>query len=234
MLLVDDDHAQPGNGGEHRRARSHHHPRLAGRDPPVLVPPPGRRQTRVEHRHRAPEAGPEAVGRLRGERDLGDQHDRSPAQRKRPRDHPQVDLGLAGARHPVQQQLAARPRPAPPGRPRRRRPAPPSAHRRRGCAGPRRGRAPAWRAAAEHQRKRPGQGRPALLGNPVASSSSAGGIRPTSSRAASARRPSPRELRHHSLEGTCPQLDLTREPRTMLPRARRDHVIERAGRPPAR
>ena len=77
VFFVDHDQAQPRRRGEDRRARSDHDVHPTGRDLPPLAVPLGRREVTVEHRHRA-EPGPEAVAGLRGEADLGHEHDRLP------------------------------------------------------------------------------------------------------------------------------------------------------------
>ena len=113
VLLVHHDHAQPWHRGEHRRAGAHHHARLAVGDAPVLGAAPGRGERAVQHRHGVAEAGLEAGGRLRRQRDLGHEHDRAASVRQLPLDRPQVDLGLARSGDTVQQHLvrAVRPRP---------------------------------------------------------------------------------------------------------------------------
>ena len=60
----------------------------------------------VEQRHLVAEAGPEAAGELRGQRDLGHQHQRPLAGGARRGDGPQVDLGLARAGDAVEQEGA--------------------------------------------------------------------------------------------------------------------------------
>jgi hypothetical protein len=61
----------------------------------------------VQHRDRVPEAGHEAPDDLRGQPDLRDEHHHRPPAREHLLGGPQVDLGLARARHAVQEQRAA-------------------------------------------------------------------------------------------------------------------------------
>ncbi len=107
MLLVDHDQAQVGHRRERRRARPDRDPGLARAQPPPLVVARPRRHPRVQQRHRIAEAAPEAVDRLRRQRDLGDQHDRAQAALQRRLGGREVDLGLARAGDAVQQPLAA-------------------------------------------------------------------------------------------------------------------------------
>ena len=64
----------------------------------------------MHHRHLLAEALHEAAGRLRGERDLGNQHDRRALALERGGHGAQVDLGLAAAGDAVQQERAQLPR----------------------------------------------------------------------------------------------------------------------------
>ncbi len=103
MLLVDHDQAESGEGQEKRRARAHHHADAAlGDSPPSLSPfqageagMPGRRQ--------GAETILEALQPLRGQRDLGQQHQHLPARGESRCDGLEIDLGLAGAGHAVKQ-----------------------------------------------------------------------------------------------------------------------------------
>jgi hypothetical protein len=103
VLLV--DHDQPGLGQrhEHRRARADDHPGLAapggGPDPGALAVG----QTRVQRVHRHAEAAAEALQGLRGQADLGHQHQRLLPRRQAIGDGVQVDLGLAAAGDAVEQ-----------------------------------------------------------------------------------------------------------------------------------
>ncbi len=75
MFLVDDDQTEPRRGGEDGAAGAHDHVHAAGRDLPPLSVPLGGREMTVKHGHGA-EPGPKAVAGLRGEADLGHEHDR--------------------------------------------------------------------------------------------------------------------------------------------------------------
>ena len=61
----------------------------------------------MEDRDRVAEAGPEAADGLRRERDLGHEHDRPEPPLERRRGGLEVDLGLAAAGRPVEQEVAA-------------------------------------------------------------------------------------------------------------------------------
>ena len=56
----------------------------------------------MEHRQRGVESLAKATEELRGEADLGHQHQRPPALREDPLDEAQVNLGLAAARDAMQ------------------------------------------------------------------------------------------------------------------------------------
>ena len=108
MLLVDHDQAEVGERGEDRRARADAHPRLPRAHAPPLVVALARGELGVHHGHGVAEALHEAARGLRGERDLGHEHDgRAPALEGH-RHRAQVDLGLAAAGDPVEQQGRAR------------------------------------------------------------------------------------------------------------------------------
>ncbi len=109
VLLVDHDQAEVLHGREDRAARAQHHVRAALAHAPVLGRPLGRRQGRVPDRDVLAEAGAQAPEQLRGERDLGDQHDAPAAARPGRLDGVQVHLGLPRAGHPVHQQGPALP-----------------------------------------------------------------------------------------------------------------------------
>ena len=74
----------------------------------------------MQHRHRLAEARHEAAHDLRGQRDLGHQHDRAPPPLQCTRRCAQVHLRLARPRDPVQQQRRAAGEPAHPPPPARR------------------------------------------------------------------------------------------------------------------
>jgi hypothetical protein len=104
VLLVDHHHAELGDRREDGAARAHHHVGPARADAPPGGRPLRVGERRVEQRHSAGEAGREAADGLRGEADLGHQHQRPAARRERGGDGHQVDLGLAAAGHPAEQQ----------------------------------------------------------------------------------------------------------------------------------
>ena len=108
VLLVDDDQAEVADRGEDGGAGADADAGLAAAQAPPLVVALAGREGRVEDREAVAEPGPEAGHRLRREADLGDEHDRPPAALQRRLDRGQVDLGLARAGDPVQQQLARR------------------------------------------------------------------------------------------------------------------------------
>ena len=97
VFLVDHDQAEPRSGSEDRRPRAHHHVHPARGDLPPLGVSLGCREVAVEHGHRA-KPGTKPVAGLRGEADLGHEHDRLPAIRHGLLDGLQVDLRLAAAR----------------------------------------------------------------------------------------------------------------------------------------
>jgi hypothetical protein len=107
VLLVDDDEAEVVHRGEHRGAWADGDPRLAGAQPPPLVVALPLPQRRVQQRHGVAEAGLEARDRLRGERDLRDEHDHALAALQRRGGGTQVDLRLPRPGDAVEQ-----PRPA--------------------------------------------------------------------------------------------------------------------------
>ena len=109
VLLVDDDQPDAAHRREHGRARADDDARLAARDPVALVAPLGVAERGVEDRHDVPEARPKPAHRLRGERDLGHEHDRPEPARERRSAGLQVDLGLATARRPLEQDVLADP-----------------------------------------------------------------------------------------------------------------------------
>jgi hypothetical protein len=63
----------------------------------------------VKHRDLLPEPGAEPPDGLRSQRYLRDEHDHSPAAGKRRPRGRDVDLGLAGSGHTVEQELAPSP-----------------------------------------------------------------------------------------------------------------------------
>ncbi len=112
VLLVDDHQRQVGEGEEQRGARAHHDPRPAGDHRLPHPPPGGGRDPRVPLGRRRAEPRLHARQQRLGERDLRQQQQHL---RRRPGAQGgghrlQVHLGLAGARHPVEQRrlVAAR------------------------------------------------------------------------------------------------------------------------------
>ncbi len=107
MLLVDDDQPQIRKRGEQRRARADHDPHLAALRPFELIAALSRREPGIDHRHLIAKTPVETQHRLIGQRDLRDQHDDLAALGQHMADHLHVDLGLAAARHAVDQGRAA-------------------------------------------------------------------------------------------------------------------------------
>ena len=107
VLLVDHHQAEVAHRGEDRRARADADPRLARVQALPLVAALARRQPRVEQRHAVAEPRREPRDRLGRQPDLGNEHDRALPPLERRLGGRQVDLGLARARDPVQQVLAA-------------------------------------------------------------------------------------------------------------------------------
>ena len=107
VLLVDADQPEAAHRCEDRGARADDDAGFPGGDPLALVAALGLRQPRVEQRDPLAEAGPEAADRLRGECDLGHQHDRAEATLERGGAGLEVDLGLAAAGRAVEQVAAA-------------------------------------------------------------------------------------------------------------------------------
>ena len=110
VLLVDDDQARrPAIGREDRRARPDADARLAVAQPMPLVAALAGAEPRVQDRDPVAEAGDEARHRLRRHRDLRHEDDHPAAALERRLGGGEVDLGLARAGDPVQEQLAVRP-----------------------------------------------------------------------------------------------------------------------------
>ena len=107
VLLVDDDQAEVGQRREDRRAGAHADPRRPAAQAHPLVVALAVGELGVQDRDGVAEARDEARHDLRGQRDLGDEHEhRAPLLERRVRGV-QVDLGLARARHALQQQQLA-------------------------------------------------------------------------------------------------------------------------------
>ena len=104
MLLVDDDQTQVGKRREHRRPRPDADARAAVAQATPLVVALTEAELRVQDRDTLAEALLEAARGLRSERDLRDHDDRGAPLRERLVGRAQVHLGLAAARHAVQEQ----------------------------------------------------------------------------------------------------------------------------------
>ena len=107
VLLVDDDQPDAAHRREHRRPRADDDPRLAPRDPVALVAPLRRAERRVHDRDAVAEPATEASHRLRREGDLRHEHDRPEPALERCRAGLEVDLRLAAAGRPLQQDVLA-------------------------------------------------------------------------------------------------------------------------------
>ena len=105
VLLVDRDQTQIGVGREDGRARADRDGHAALADRPPLVEALAARESAVQHRDPLAEARAEAVDELVGERDLGHEHDGALPAREGGLGSALVDLGLAAAGDPVQQEL---------------------------------------------------------------------------------------------------------------------------------
>ena len=101
MLFVDDDQAEVRERGEHGRTRADADARLARAHAQPLVVALAGGELRMQHRDDIAEAVLETARDLRGERDLGHEHDRRAPALERRRDGAQVDLGLAAAGNAV-------------------------------------------------------------------------------------------------------------------------------------
>ncbi len=103
VLLVDHHEAEVGERQEQRRPGAHHDRRraLRHRAPGHAADPRG--EVGVPHRRRDAEAALEPLQPLRGQRDLRQQHQRLAALAQALRHRLQVDLGLAGPGHAIQQ-----------------------------------------------------------------------------------------------------------------------------------
>ena len=109
VLLVDDDQPDPAHAREDRRASPDDDPRLASGDAVALVAALRVAERRVEDRDDVSEPLPEAPDGLRRERDLGDEDDRPQAALERRGAGLEVDLGLAAAGRPLEEDVLADP-----------------------------------------------------------------------------------------------------------------------------
>ncbi|MEH3055219.1 MAG: hypothetical protein PGN13_14665 [Patulibacter minatonensis] len=107
VLLVDDHEPEIVERCEDGRARADDDPRLAAADPPPLVAARPLAEAGVQHGDDIAEALLEAVHDLRGESDLGHEHEHGAAGLERRARGAQVHLGLAAAGHAVQQERPA-------------------------------------------------------------------------------------------------------------------------------
>ena len=103
VLLIDDDEAEVGERQKERRARADNHGRLAAcrRRPDAFALTLG--QARMPFGRPCPEARGEAVEKLRGQRDLRQEHKRLALLSQGFRDRLEIDFGLARSRHALEQ-----------------------------------------------------------------------------------------------------------------------------------
>ena len=107
VLLVDDDQPDAAHRREHGRPRADDDPRLAPRDPVALVAPLRRAERRVHDRDAVAEPATESSHRLRREGDLRHEHDRPEPALERCRAGLEVDLRLAAAGRPLEEDVLA-------------------------------------------------------------------------------------------------------------------------------
>ena len=105
VLLVHDDEAQAVNGREDRGAGADDDGRGPRCDALPLVAPLGVAESRVQDRDAVAEARAEASHRLGRERDLRDEHDDASLTRERGPGSLEVDLGLAAAGRPMEENV---------------------------------------------------------------------------------------------------------------------------------
>ena len=103
MLFVDDDEAEFGEWQKEGRARADDHPRLAARRrrPDALALALG--QPGMPFGRPRAETSREPVEKLRGERDLRQEHERLAPLPQRFGDRLEIDLGLARSGHALEQ-----------------------------------------------------------------------------------------------------------------------------------
>ena len=107
MFLVHADHPHVAERREDRGAGADHDARVAGRDSLALVAPLGVGQPRVQQRDPVAEARSKPAEGLRRQRDLGHEHDRASPAFECCCAGLEIDLGLAAAGLPVEQEVAA-------------------------------------------------------------------------------------------------------------------------------
>ena len=105
VLLVHDDEPEAVNGREDRGAGADDDGRGPRRDALPLVAPLGVAESRVQDRDAVAEARAEASHGLGRERDLRDEHDDASVTRERGRGSLEVDLGLAAAGRPMEENV---------------------------------------------------------------------------------------------------------------------------------
>jgi hypothetical protein len=110
VLLVDDHEAELGNGSEHGRARPDADARLAAAQAQPFVVALAVAHARVQHGHGRAEARLETPDDLRGQGDLGHEHDGPAAALQGRGRGAQVDLGLPRAGDAVQEEALGSPR----------------------------------------------------------------------------------------------------------------------------
>ena len=103
MLLIDDDEAKVGERQEQSRARADNDGGLAACDRRPDAFAVALREAGVPFGRSCAETRGEAVEKLRGQRDLRQQHQRLALLPKRFGDRLEIDLGLARAGHPLEQ-----------------------------------------------------------------------------------------------------------------------------------
>ena len=103
VLLIDHDQAEIRVGQEQRRARADDHAHLPGRDRLPGAGAPARRKLRMPLGRPHAKARREPVQHLRGQRDLGHQHERLPAAPHGFGHRLEIDLRLAGAGDAIDQ-----------------------------------------------------------------------------------------------------------------------------------
>ncbi len=108
VLLVDDDEPEPCERRECCRPRADHDADLAPQDAPPLVVPLSRREAGVEDAELVPDQRTEPVGDLRDEAHLRDRHDDVPSGRQGLERGGEVEIGLAGGRDALDEELVAR------------------------------------------------------------------------------------------------------------------------------
>jgi len=102
VLFVQDDQAQLGQGGKHRRAGADHHLGGGGQHLPPGVVALAFREAAVVGPHLGSQPRPKPIHQLRGKADLGHQHQRRPSLLQHLGDHLQVHFRFPRTGDPVQ------------------------------------------------------------------------------------------------------------------------------------